>query len=261
MMARRTTILLLCALSMQVVAVTLATAAAAPAGGDEEQPLPISASGCTLLAPYALITGGAARITASHINGSVAVGGSTEDPALPAGTDLVAAATVSARAICEELPARCTTTVTRGRTSGVVITLTARGTTNDVQCVVRAADLERARTVRLVGTAPAALFIVVYGRGAGEGGGGRRQQELLRLDRLRVEGVPPTRTLLVPCGVDALRLSRVAVVGGLFAPTVDVQADRSSVLGGVTARSLVARRVALGGVRFDCDAVVPGRVT
>lgn len=265
-MSRRTTILFLCALcvlSVQVVAAALATAVATSiADGAEQQPLPISSSGCALLAPYALITAGAARISGAHINGSVAVGGVAVGPALPTGDDLVAAASVSARAICNELPARCTTTVTRGRASGVVITLTARGTTNDVQCVVGAADLERARTVRLVGTAPAALFVILSGRGAEEGAGGwRRSPGRLRLDRLRVEGVAPTRTLWVPCGVDMLRLRRVALVGGLLAPAVDVRADRSSVRGAVIAQSLVARRAALGGARFDCDVVVPGRVT
>lgn len=261
-MARRITAFLLCALSVHVVAAACTTVAADSSATDGEQPLPISSSGCALLAPYALITAGVARTTAAHINGSVAIGGATMDQALPAGDDLVAAATVSARAICGELPARCNTTVTHGRAGGDVITLTARGATNDVQCVVGTADLERARTVRLVGTAPAALFVVLSGRGVQEGvGGWRRFPGLLRLDRLRVEGVAPTRTLWVPCGVGTLRLRRVALVGGLLAPAVDVRADRSSVRGGVIARSLVARRVALGGARFDCDAVVPGRVT
>lgn len=261
-MARRTAALLLCALTVQVVAVACATVAADSPANDGEQPLPISSSGCTLLAPYALITASVARITASHINGSVAIGGATTDQALPAGEDLVAAATVSARAICGELPARCNVTATRSRAGGDVITLTARGATNDVQCVVGAADLERARTVRLVGTAPAALFVVLSGQDAKDGADGwRRLPGLLRLDRLRVEGVAPNRTLWVPCGVDTLRLRRVALVGGLLAPAVDVRADRSSVRGAVIARSLVARRVALGGARFDCDAVVPGRVT
>lgn len=262
-MARHTAILLLCALLVQVVATARATAAAvSPADSSEQQPLPLSSSGCTLLAPYALNTARVPRITAAHINGSVAVGAAAMGPALPAGVDLVAAGTVSARAICGELPARCTTTVSRGCDSGIVITLTATGTTNDVQCVVGAADLERARMVRLVGTAPAALFVVLSGRDAGEGAvGRRRQRQLLRLDRLRVAGVAQTRTLWVPCGVDTLRLRRVALVGGLLAPAVDVRADRSSVRGAVIARSLVARRVALGGARFDCDVVVPGRVT
>lgn len=261
-MARCIIVLLLYALLVPVVAIARANAAATPVDGGETQPLPISSSGCTLLAPYALITAGAALITASHVNGSVAVGGPASDLTLPAGDDLAAVATVAARAICEELPARCTTTVSRGRTGGVVITLTARGTTNDVQCVVGAADLEQARTVRLVGTAPAALFVVLYGRGVGEEGSGqRRRQGLLRLNKLQVEGVSPTRTLWVPCGLAALHLSRVTLMGGLLAPTVSVRADRSSVRGGVTARTLVARQVALGGARFDCDAVVPGRVT
>lgn len=160
-MASCITVLLLFAPLVPVVAIPLANAAAAPVEGGETQPLPISSSGCTLLAPYALITASAARITASHVNGFVAVGGPASDLMLPGGDDLAAVATVAARAFSEELPARCTTTVSHGRTGGVVITFTARGTTNDVQCVVGAADLEQARTVRLVGTAPAALFVVL----------------------------------------------------------------------------------------------------
>lgn len=237
--------LLLVTLVMHAVAVARATAAA-PTDGGEQQPLPISSTGCTLLAPYALITAGAARITDSHINGSVAVGGAAK-PVLPAGRGLLVAAATSAAAVCEEPVARCTTEVGAG---GSVITLRATGTTNDVQCEVGAAALARARTVRLVGPAPAALFVVLLG------GGGRRR---LRLDRLRVEGVAPERTVWVPCGVERMRLTGVELVGTLFAPTVDVVAARSSVLGGVTARSLVARRVALGGARFDCAVVVPGR--
>lgn len=74
-----------------------------------------------------------------------------------------------------------------------------------------------------------------------EGSGQRRRQRLVRLDKLQVEGVSPTRTLWVPCGVEALHLSSVTLMGGLFAPTVSVRADRSSVRGGVTARTLLAR--------------------
>ena len=253
------------------------TAAASAAAADPPDPPPVETTACSRIAPYALLTSGSVGAAGVTIDGPAAIGGVARFTAVtltapaPAGADvaaptaltvgrsadtdgLVDAAAGLADVTCNEPVARCVTTTAIDADGVWEVRLTANGTTNDVECAVSTAALRRARVVRLVGTAPYALFIAVYGETGDEAAA-------LRLTDLRVEGVTPRQTLWVACGVTQVVLNRADLKGGLLAPRAAVRATRSSVAGTVVAASLKGQRFALGGPLFDCASVVPGRET